>query len=60
MTPTLNAAPPSAPWWQTIAASAINLAIGILVQHYLGNTAAGATVAVGTAVAHALPSPRQQ
>ena len=57
---TLSSDTPAAPWWQTLLATVINLGIGLVAQHYLGNTAAGATMAAGTAVAHALPSPSQQ
>jgi len=50
----------SAPWWQTLAAALVNLAVSAIVQHYFGNAAAGASVVAGTAIAHALPSPNDQ
>jgi len=58
---TMTPIPPNAaPWWQTLVASVVNLVIAAVVQHYFGNLAAAATVASGTAIAHALPSPGQQ
>ena len=46
---------------QTVLVAAINALVGALVQHSTGSTeAAVSTVAVGTAVAHALPSPFAQ
>lgn len=49
----------NSPWWKTLLVSLANLAVGAVVQHYLGDGVAAGTLAVGTAVAHALPSPKQ-
>ncbi len=57
MTPT-NDKPP-AQWWQSLLISLANIAVGALVQHYLGPTAGAASVTAGTVIAHQLPSPRQ-
>jgi len=59
MTP-INDPSQSAPWWQTVVTTLVNLGVGILVNHFLGTPAAGVSLAAGTAIAHTMPSPSQQ
>jgi hypothetical protein len=59
MTPTpTNNAP--LPWWQTLLITVANVAVGALINHYLGPGPAVGGMAAGTAIAHALPSPFQR
>jgi len=58
MTPIVPPANPRpAPWWQTLVGVVLNAAIGALLNHYLGPTAAMGGMAAGTVAAHLAPSP---
>ena len=50
----------SAPWWQTLIVTAVNLGLGILAFHFGGSVAGAAMMSTGTAAAHVMTSPLDQ
>lgn len=51
---------PNGKWWQTMLISVANVGVSILLNHYLGPAAGGASAAAGTAIAHRMQSPGQK